>query len=76
MPTFEQIGFIKEFYVNRKFIGFIRVSESDRGDKYGYDGRKNEVLDSVIITDNKRKIKEGVEVMTIIYPINGKWNRD
>lgn len=75
MPTFEQFGFIKEYYINRKFIGVIRIPEKDR-EKTGFDGRKDEVTESVIITDNKKKIKAGTQVMTIIYPLNGKWNRD
>ena len=76
MPTFEQIGFIKEFYVGRKYIGSVRMQESDRGTSYGYDGRKNETFNEVILTDNKKKIKAGTELMTIVYPMNGKWNRD
>lgn len=76
MPTFEQIGFIKEFYVNRKFIGFIRIEESDRGTAYGYDNRKEEILTDLVLTSNKKKIKPGTPVMTIVYPLNGKWNRD
>lgn len=76
MPTFETIGFIKEFYIGRKFIGSIRLEESDRGKSYGYDGRKNETFNELILTQNKRKIKPGTEVMTIVYPMNGKWNRD
>ena len=76
MSTFEQIGFIKEFYVGRKYIGSIRLEESDRGKSFGYDGRKSEITNVVIVTDNKKKIKSGAEVMTIVYPMNGKWNRD
>lgn len=76
MSTFEQIGYIKEFYIGRKFIGSIKLQESDRGTKYGYDGRKTETFNEVILTDNKKKIKAGTELMTIVYPMNGKWNRD
>jgi hypothetical protein len=76
MPTFETLGYIKEYYVNRKFIGFIKLEESDRGKAYGYDNRKDEVINELILTSNKRKIKPGTTAMTIVYPMNGKWNRD
>ena len=76
MPTFEQIGFIKEFYIGRKFIGMVKLNQSDRGTSYGYDGRKNETINEVILMQNKKKIKPGTDVMTIVYPMNGKWNRD
>ena len=81
MPTFEQIGFIKEFYINRKYIGSIKMEESDRGTSYGYDGRKNETFTEDIFIPKgtkkeTKKIKAGTELMTIVYPMNGKWNRD
>ena len=81
MPTFEQIGFIKEFYVNSKFIGFLKIEESDRGTSYGYDCRKEEILTEDIfipkgLKKETKKIKAGTTVMTIVYPMNGKWNRD
>ncbi|HEY5392101.1 MAG TPA: hypothetical protein VIJ57_08295 [Hanamia sp.] len=81
MPTFETIGFIKEFYIGHKYIGSIKLNESDRGISYGYDGRKNEIFKEDIFIPKgtkkeMRKIKAGTELMTIVYPMNGKWNRD
>ncbi len=81
MSTFEHLGYIKEFYINRKFIGSIKLSESDRGTSYGYDGRKNETFEQDILIPKgtkkeTKKIKAGTELMTIVYPMNGKWNRD
>lgn len=35
----------------------------------GYNGKKTEVLSETIVLDNKKKIKKGTEVLTIIYPL-------
>lgn len=70
---FEHIGYLKEFYIENKFIGFVKT-EKDR-DSVGFAGRKLETLSETIILENGRKIKAGIQVMTIIYPLNGKIKR-
>lgn len=74
METFEHLGFIKEYYIGQKYIGSVQV-ETGR-EKVGYEGRETEVLTEPVITDNKKKIKKGTEVMTMIYPMCGKRNLD
>lgn len=67
---FNEIGYFKEYYINNKFIGFINC-EKDR-DIIGYNGRKDEIIENDIILFNKKKIKKGTQVRTIIYPLCGK----
>ena len=69
---FNEIGFFKEYYINNKFIGFTNC-EKDR-DIIGYNGRIDETAESDIILFNKKKIKKGTQVRTIIYPLCGKIN--
>jgi hypothetical protein len=68
---FEQLGYFKEFYINGKFMGYVNHIKKDR-EEIGYNGRKNEVVKELVTLDNKKKIKAGTEVMTIIYPLCGK----
>ena len=67
---FQQFGFFKEYYINDKFIGYLKT-EKDR-DIIGYNGRKNEIVDYDVILDNKKKIKAGTKVLTILYPLCGQ----
>lgn len=67
---FQQFGFFKEYYINDKFIGFIK-SEQDR-EKIGFNGRKNEIINNDLILENKKKIKAGTNVVTILYPLCGQ----
>lgn len=67
---FEHLGYFKEYYINDKFAGKVNA-EKDR-DQIGYFGRKNELLDQDVILDNKKKIKAGTKVVTVLYPLNGK----
>ena len=67
---FEEIGYYKEFYIKSKFIGLLHGVECDR--VIGYNGKKIEVLQTDVILSNNKKIKSGTEVMTMIYPLNGK----
>lgn len=67
---FQQFGFFKEYYINDKFIGFIK-SEQDR-EKIGFNGRKNEIINNDLILENKKKIKAGTKVVTILYPLCGQ----
>lgn len=69
-PIFEHLGYFKEYYIGPKLIGHTRC-EKDR-EQTGYAGRITEVLTSPVVLDNKKKIKSGTKVMTMIYPLNGK----
>lgn len=67
--SFNQFGFFKEYYVDSKFIS-SKVCEKDR-EEIGYTGRRVETLLEDIIFKNKKKIKAGKVVTTIIYPLCG-----
>jgi hypothetical protein len=69
MNKFEQIGYFKEYYQNGKFIGCITNVEKDR-EKIGYYGKKSETLESDLIV-NKKKLKKGSVVETMLYPLCG-----
>ena len=67
---FQTIGYSKDFYtLDRKYIGSL-VCEKDR-DVYGYLGRKKEILVEDIIL-RKKKIKKGTELLTEVFPLNGR----
>ena len=66
---FTEFGHFKEYYIENKFIGVIDC-EKDR-EIYGHFGRKIETLDEDVETSNKRKIKKGTSVMTMIFPYCG-----
>ena len=68
--AFEQFGFFKDYYVLNKFIGSQKCE--DEGREIGYSGRRVSILENDVICWNKKKIKKGVEVMTIIYPLCGR----
>lgn len=64
---FNTFGFFKEYYIGNKFIGFVECEKDGR--EIGYSGRKKETLQSQIVFKNGKRIKAGVEVTTIIYPL-------
>jgi hypothetical protein len=67
---FETVGYSKDFYtLEKKYIGSL-VCEKDR-EVYGYLGRKKEILIQEIML-KKKKIKKGTEVLTEIFPLNGR----
>jgi hypothetical protein len=67
---FKHEGYFREYYIDGKFIGKL-LCEKDR-DEVGYDGRQTETTNTEITLDNKKKIKTGISVMTILYPLCGK----
>lgn len=67
---FTNLGYYKEYYIDNKFIGFIKC-EKDR-EMIGYNGRKQETVLSDIVLENKKKIKSGTIVVTFLYPLCGK----
>lgn len=67
---FETIGYSKDYYtLDKKYIGSV-ICDKDR-DVYGYLGRKKEILAEDIIL-RKKKIKKGTELLTEIFPLNGR----
>lgn len=70
-PEFEVLGYSKDIWFDGKYYGSIRMDEKDR-EQIGYHGRRFETLESNLKIKNKRIIKAGSEVMTEIFPINGK----
>lgn len=71
---FEQIGFIKEYYIDNKFIGYVRIGDSQNR-KIGYVGKEQETIKEVLILHNGKKIKPSTTVTTIIYPVNGAFKK-
>jgi hypothetical protein len=71
---FEQIGFIKEYYIDNKFIGYVRIGDSQNR-KIGYIGRESETIEELLILHNGKKIKPSTIVTTIIYPVNGAFKK-
>lgn len=67
---FSNFGYYKEYYLNGKYIGSIKT-EKDRN-IIGYNGKLNENIDSIIILDNKKKLKLNTIYQTILYPLCGK----
>jgi hypothetical protein len=67
---FETIGYSKDYYtLDKKYIGSL-VCEKDR-DVFGYLGRQKELLIEDLII-KKKKIKKGTELLTEIFPLNGR----
>lgn len=67
---FEEIGYFKEYYKDGKYIGSIK-SEKDRAG-VGYEFRMVETTNEKIVLSNKKTIKMGETVLTILYPLSGK----
>ena len=68
--VFEHVGYFKDYYVNRKFVGTVKVDEKDR-EVYGYTGRKEEVLTEDMVI-NKKKLKKGTTVITELGVLCGR----
>lgn len=68
---FETIGWHVDYLVNKKYIGSIRLTEKDR-EVIGYNGRIKTTIKQDITLVNGKKIKKGTEVVTELFPLNGK----
>ena len=68
---FEHIGWHLDYYVNKKYIGSVDISEPDRN-VFGYMGRRESVLAEDLILLNGKKIKAGTQVRTELIPLCGK----
>jgi hypothetical protein len=67
---FEIVGYSKDYYtLDRKYIGSL-VCEKDR-ETFGYLGRNKIVLTEDLII-KKKKIKKGTELLTELFPLNGR----
>jgi len=62
-------GYFKEYYIGSKYIG-KKDSEKDR-ENIGYMGKRSHIAQEDIIFKNK-KIKNGMEYTTILYPYNAQ----
>ena len=71
---FIKLGFFKEFWKDGKFIGTLKC-EQDR-DTFGYYGAKIETLSAAVVLDNKKKIKAGETVKTMIFPLCGRLEQE
>lgn len=67
---FEHLGYFKEYWIGQKYIGGLK-SDKDR-DVFGYYGTKEETVVDRIILENKKFIKPGTIVKTILYPLCGR----
>lgn len=67
---FEIKNYSKDYYINKKFIGYVVIEKPDRKNM-GYTGRMTETLTSDLRLKNKL-YKKGTEVVTEVSPICGK----
>lgn len=67
---FKKFGYFKEYYIGARFIGLMPC-DKDR-ETLGFFGQKDEVLDNEIILSNKRKIKKGTKVQTMLFEFCGQ----
>jgi hypothetical protein len=67
---FETIGYFKEYYIDRKFIGTLKCELGER--EIGYNGRLGEVVFEKLRLDNGKVIKANTVVTTIVFPLCGK----
>ncbi len=66
---FNQQGYFKEYYINNKFIG---MHNCDKDRKIcGFFGQLKEITKENITFSNKKTIKKGSKVLTILYPFCG-----
>ena len=68
--VFENLGYHKDFWVNNKYVGHIKMTNPDRKD-CGYFGRITEVLTSSIVLDNNKTLPAGVQVTHECIPLCG-----
>jgi hypothetical protein len=69
--TFKHLGYFLEYFVNGKSIGTRKITEPDRA-IVGYEGRMIFVTEVDIHLDNKKRIKAGTEVKSVLYPLCGR----
>lgn len=67
---FEQGKYFKEFFIGNKYMGQLPCTK-DR-EEIGYYGRQYMTLQEDVVLTNRKKLKKGTEINTIIYPVCGK----
>ena len=67
---FQTFGFFKEYWKDGKFLGTL-TCDQDR-EVFGYYGQKMEILKEDIVFRNKKKVKAGTEVKTMLFPLCGR----
>jgi len=68
---FEVIGYSIEYYIKGKYYGSIKVNK-DFGRALGYKGRQTFTTPADIVLDNKKRIKKGTEIVTMMIQLCGK----
>lgn len=69
---FEIAGFFKNYWVNGRLKGSVRLDKPDRKEM-GWGGKKTEVLkDDIYLADTKKTIKKGTTVITECNALYGK----
>lgn len=68
--AFKHLGYIREYYINGKFIGSVNT-EKDR-EECGYFGKQIEILKQDLTLGKNKKIKAGTEVMTMLIEMSGR----
>lgn len=63
-------GYSVDYYANGKFIGSRPIPQPDR-EKFGYEGRKEFVLEEDLVV-GKKTLKKGTVVKTQLNPIMGR----
>lgn len=67
---FQELGFITEYWVSGKLKGTI--FKQQKTEIFGYESKKEFLLEEDIVLDNNKKIKKGTFVKTYIVKLNGK----
>ena len=69
---FEILGFFKNYWVNGRLMGSIRLDKPDRK-VMGWGGKKTEVLkEDVYLTDTKKTVRKGTTAITECNALYGK----
>lgn len=69
--TFKHLGYFLEYFVNGKSIGTKKIDDPGN-QQIGYEGRCIFTTTEKIVTDNKKVIKAGTEVKSVLYPLCGR----
>jgi hypothetical protein len=69
---FEILGFYKNYWVNGRLMGSVRLDKPDRK-TLGWGGKTKETLkESVYLADTKRTLKKGTEAITECNALYGR----
>ena len=68
---FETIGFMMDYYIGNTYMGSIPCN-NEPGRAFSYVGRQSITLEEDIVFKNKKRIKKGQQVTTMLIPLCGK----